>query len=347
MPLRRFRGPVLLAVAAALAAGAASACFENPEAPLADVRPVVVGAAQVERPSVSGDRVVWRGLDLGPEAADLRTGERRVLVPVGDSGQAPSGAIDGSRVAWVMARSDAAGDRLPRIVEAGDLGGGPRELATDPRTVRGDRRPDVSGDRIVWARLLDSGNSAIYLYDASTGEVSALTDGTCRDLNPAIDGDRVEFDRLRDAATASGRRTDIMLLDLGSGELRKLNPHEGRNQGGPDVSGDIVAWAENTDGTSDVVYVDLATGRFVNVTRNLGRVAFGPRVSGSRIVWEEARGITGMDIFAYDIRTGRESRVTGASGDQQFPDIDGDRIAWVDNSASPPRIMAAELGPGP
>lgn len=323
-----------------------AACFANPEAPAFVRHAVVVGESQVDYPVLSGDRVVWRGFDLDLEAEDLRTGRRWTVAAADSSGQGLAPALDGTVVAWLVFRPDSAGERRSPVVAVGDIRGDPPKLMTEPPIGFRDGRPDVSRGRVVWSRVLGRDSAVVYLYDVSTGRTRALTGGRYRDRSPRIDGDRVVFERFRDAATASAQRTDIMLLDLGTGRLRKLNPHEGANQGSPDVSGDIVAWAENANGTSDLVYVDLATGRFVNVTRDHGRVTFGPRIAGSRVVWNEEGGLLGQDVYVYNLRTGRKTRLTEASGDQLFPDVGGDRVVWVDAGVSPPRLMSLDLSGG-
>lgn len=304
-----------------------------------------MGSAQVERPSVSGDWVVWRGFDLDLEAVDLATGQRRALVSPDGGAQPLTASLDGTRVAWLMTRPDSAGHLRAPAVEVGDLGGDRLKVWTDSPSLGGDGPPDVSGDRVVWARWVGPG-TAIELYDAVTGRARALTSGGYLDQFPAIDGDRVVFDR-RPVASDGADRTDIMLLDLRTGDLRKLNPHQGPRQGNPDISGHIVAWDDATDGRSNVVYRDLSTGRFVNATLDRGHVEFGPRVSGDWIVWEDDMGLEGEDIRSYDIRTGEESRVTYAPGDQLFPAVDGDRVAWIDRNGFPPRVMEVELSTGP
>lgn len=144
--------------------------------------------------------------------------------------------------------------------------------------------------------------------------------------------------------------TDILLFDLATGETRKLNPNEGSLQGNADISGDIVVWADNTDGTSDIVYRDLSTGAFVNATRDRGNASF-PAVSGSLIAWRDTRNVApgqqgldrNTDIFAFDIETGREFPITTAPGFQNMPAVSGDRVVWGDWSGTFTQVFLAEI----
>ena len=62
-----------------------------------------------------------------------------------------------------------------------------------------------------------------------------------------------------------------------------------------------------------------------------GAPAFAPDVSGALVVYESERGgNSGRDVFATDLRSGRERAVSTAEGPQQQARVSGRRIVWRD-----------------
>lgn len=328
-----------------LAAGVfLAACSEGPTAagsPL-EVRKLSGGLI----PSISGSRVVWQESTQGGGAllgASLDAPAPRRLFRPGDTIHLAFPAIDGNLMAWerrnVSTRPTTSG------ITIGDFEDGP-----DTTLARGafrDRRPDVSGSLVVWERRQDA-TSRVLVHDVSTGETTVVGEGDGFDTQPKVDEGRVVFTRRR---TVEGEtQQDIMLFDTASGELDRVNSTEGRRQGNPDISGDIVVWADATDDTPDIVYRDLSSDEFVVVTGKEARPRF-PAVSGSRIVWEDARNADpaastteqDTDIYLFDIRTDDEVRITSHPSRQQLPDISGTRVVWQDQRNAEFEVFWTEI----
>jgi len=54
------------------------------------------------------------------------------------------------------------------------------------------------------------------------------------------------------------------------------------------------------------------------------------QVSGDYVVWSDNRN-EALDIFGYQISTGKEFAISTAAGDQVFPQISGDYVVWEDH----------------
>lgn len=76
-----------------------------------------------------------------------------------------------------------------------------------------------------------------------------------------------------------------------------------------------------------------------------------PRMDGHYIVWEAYELPAGclvdcmsvQNIYIYDLLTDETSKVTDEPGRQYFPEIEGDRVVYVDNSLGYDRLMMAEF----
>lgn len=337
-------GTRTLFTAVLAAAAFAAACTDGPTGPEAEVPSRSLGPGHFA--DVSGDRVVWQRRTGGPLLGrDLSTGEERMIAPVPDGGQVDRAAISGQRVAWML-RISAEPKPPPSRIVIGRFSGDDTTVISGP-DVR-DAFPDVSDRYVVWERRVD-GDPDVFAYDMRTGEVMPVARGAAAELQPAVDDGRVVFTHWRVDSTGAAR-TEIRLHELATGETRTLSPNDGALQGNPDISGDVVVWIDNTDGTSDVVYRDLTTNEFVNVTRDRGNPSF-PAISGSLVVWSDARnarpGQTGLDenldIFAFDIETGEEFAVSTAPGLQDHPAVSGNRVVWGDWSGVPAQVLVAEV----
>lgn len=323
---------------------ALGACSDGPTAPGVELSIRRVGRGQ--QPDISGDRMVWQRFTGGPVLAkNLTSGEQRVLARGPDSGQVDFAAISGQQVAWTLRLESAPGPSPARIA-LGDFAGVDTTIISGPDVE--DVFPDISDRYVVWHR---KNVGDVFAYDTETARIIPVGTSPAIERFAAVDRGRVVFTRRRVRGDSNPEVfNDIMLFDLATGQTRKLNPNEGAPQGNVDISGDIVVWADNTDGTSDIVYRDLSTGEFVNVTRDRGHGAF-PAISGSLIVWSDSRNrIPGdrgldenLDIFAFDIEAGREFPITTAPGRQTLPAVSGNRVVWEDWSDRGAQVFLAEI----
>ncbi len=342
------RGKILraaLALIIGVGAPAAAACFEGLTAPLPESRTVVLGSGTSAR--VSDDlavRVVSAPDTDGVVVDNLASGATWVIPASNDSASPAQAAVGGDHVVWTELRYDSRGAfRSTRVLVADARGGHP--VIVGGGIGVNDAWPAISRDLVVWERsVADVHGTRIRVHDLRAGTtVTVPASGDASDSFPAVSGNRVVFERT--TTDGGSRRTDVLLYDSGTGELRRLNPHVGSRQGNADIDGDIVTWVDATGGTADVVYRSLATGRFVDITPGDGHADW-PRVAGSRIVWGDRRYGDQSDIYEYDLRTGSEKRVTFDPVDQQYADVSDHWLVWSEKGRSW-RIVALRLPVGP
>ncbi len=201
--------------------------------------------------------------------------------------------------------------------------------------------PSCGGDRVVWMDRRypdpDLPNTLwdIYMYDITTGVETAVCTDMGDQILPAIDGDRIVW---VDQSTGSD---ELYVYNIPSATKRKIadiSTENVYNSGGPDISGDLVVWADDrynpTDHSLDVLLYDLSNDTLTRITSGPGQhgIAGGPRVNNGRIVWCDTRDDPAGDIYLYDIATDAESVVATASSDSQ-PDIFGDDVVWTQGIA--------------
>jgi len=142
---------------------------------------------------------------------------------------------------------------------------------------------------------------------------------------------------------------DIFLLDLDTNEITQLTDEE-HAQMSPLIYGDTVVWVDNRHQTSeqypfpfDIYAYDLKTGQETRVTKNTTVEVYNQlAIDGSTIVWTDNRhadmdaasqagndSVYNNEIYAYDLETGKERRLTTSLKNDRFPDISGNTVAWL------------------
>lgn len=160
---------------------------------------------------------------------------------------------------------------------------------------------------------------ALSLACAAAGSPVAL--GPAAQRNASIAGDLVAWDDDR------GGDRDVYVRNLVTGaETRVGSP--GTDETEPDLDGARVVYASG----GDVLLFDLGSGVTTTVCAAPGAQER-PRIAGERVVWEDRRG-PDADVYLFDLRTGVETRLTGA-GNQHSPAIDGALVAWIADGPAP------------
>ena len=154
-----------------------------------------------------------------------------------------------------------------------------------------------------------------------------------------------------DRVVGIGRDGEVYLANVRTGEMRQLT-NDGRRKRRPVISGDIVAWTDQSrevethDNNSraargladDIFVLDLNTGETRRITEVPAKRS-GLKISGKRLVWLDNRNefgehYTHRDIYAYDLEADEEIAVAVAAGAQHWVAIEGDRVVWADNRNS-------------
>jgi len=154
----------------------------------------------------------------------------------------------------------------------------------------------MSGPRLVWAEAM--AQSQIVLYDTVTKVKTVLDPQPHGQWLPRIDGDRIVWVDHRNAPgdMVNQGNSDIYLHDLSTGKTTAVTVNPAR-QDNPDVDGDWVVWEDWRNNPNPT-----------------------PKDSGE---FKES------DIFALNLKTGKEIQVTNLPGMELNPKVDGDRVIYI------------------
>jgi beta propeller repeat protein len=198
-------------------------------------------------------------------------------------------------------------------------------------------------------------NQNIVVYDLSTRKKIRSIDPPPGLIiyNPVIYGSRIVF-AATDRKEAEWRElssailpfpnVDIYMYDLGSNQMSQLTSEE-HGQTSPRIYGDTVVWLDSRNQTDpqdamDIYALDLKTNKETRITANptASEMAF----SGNTIVWADDRSMDkaapflgindpklNYDIFAYNLESNKESRITASKQCDRCPAIDGSRITCL------------------
>ncbi len=316
------------------------------------------------RPVVSGDWIVWSEIgNLGLYGHNIATGEdRTIVVPAFDvrtqlvhgsvnlwifAPWHPQLAIDGTTVVWSDRREgDPTRDfqiytyDLETQVETriGPIG----------RTFgRGHYYPSIDGDRIAW-----QGGGSRVMTARTDGSDLRMVGGGGGTL-PDVAGDLVIW-------TSGSAGASLYATDLVSGSTQLIHQFSPlQNPRGPVTDGRYVAWSmrDLTSGHNvvSIMAYDLLTGEMTTILDHTGSPEHRSNVaiSDGIVVWEDWRNNTesvnrlDLDVWAYDLATGRSFPVAAGPGSQHEPWIDGDRVVWINESGGQRTIGYALLAPEP
>jgi hypothetical protein len=144
---------------------------------------------------------------------------------------------------------------------------------------------------------------------------------------------------------------DIYLYDILTGEEQAVATGP-IMECDPDVSGDLVVWAEYKEpNNADIFMKSLVSGEVAKVADNSFH-QWQPQVDDLRVVWtDESRGhstndvstdFANADILMYDSRTGKTTRLTG-DWIQSRPLISGPYVAFLYDTQVNPRYQVVRL----
>ncbi len=141
---------------------------------------------------------------------------------------------------------------------------------------------------------------------------------------------------------------DIFLLDLDTGEVNQLTTEE-HSQRSPRIYGDTVIWLDARNSGEqfpyryDIYAYDLKTGQETRITKDTTVEGYNQAaIGGGIIVWTDMRhtdmemashagndAAHNNEIYAYDLETGEERRLTTSPRNDQAPDISGNIVTWL------------------
>jgi beta propeller repeat protein len=170
------------------------------------------------------------------------------------------------------------------------------------------------------------------LYEIATGANTVLTPGG--QGNPTIDGDLVAYE------DETAGNSDIYVADLVSGALLPIAT-TAFDESSPVVGGGLVVFERSAGaGTPDVIVHDLASSAETNLGPGLR-----PHTDGVTVVLSATSGAGDKDILVYDVASGNLTQLA-QPGDQTRAHVDGDMIAYDDNSTGIPDVAVRHLPSG-
>ncbi|GEM_PF-983162 len=198
-------------------------------------------------PGVSQDYVVWiDGDELGDVYLyDIASGN---ITPVtADPYEQLLTDIGGNTIVWA-----------DNETEGGDLDIAVASLEQPQVRLLGDfgedSYPDVSsdGNRVAWINAQDN-ETAVYLYDVSTENVTQITGGSANPDAVAVDGAHVVYSDWRNG------NLDIYLYDLSTGVETPIT-QDPYGQSYPEISEGVIVWMGNNTGQWDIYTTEVTGG---------------------------------------------------------------------------------------
>jgi Tol biopolymer transport system component len=186
-------------------------------------------------------------------------------------------------------------------------------LEFDPLSYRVDP-PAIEGNLLVWSQADISGqqldaidwdtlNYDIFVYDIETGNTRQVTDDEYVQRGAVISGKWVMW---LDDRNDPGERypypasLDIYAYNLDTGEENRITTERtAEGYGNLAISGDLVVWSDNRYGDPEVKSRPGNVADYNN------------------------------EIYTYDLGTGKERRITNYEGNDHYPTVHGNRIAWL------------------
>jgi hypothetical protein len=274
-----------------------------------DAGPTLVahGASNNGTPMVSGDRLAWQGWDgTDYEVYTWKAGDAGPTQVTDNSYEDGIPVVDGDRLAWESYTGSTREVLTWKVGEAA-----PTLLASGTGTIY----PAVSGDRVAW--LAGGGIWTWAAGDATPIRVPQPAGSPIPDWRPELDGDRLVW------SGWDGGDEEILTWKVGDAAPTQVTDNTYQDSWSYGVSGDLIAWNAQPDGTHNDVCVwtagdpaptvlthgtagatfrDISAGRIVGLAgvygnevftwkagdaapTSLGRVGQQPRVSGDRVVW--------------------------------------------------------------
>ncbi|MDV2482467.1 PGF-pre-PGF domain-containing protein [Methanoculleus sp. Wushi-C6] len=257
------------------------------------LRPITNDNVPQERPSISGDYVVWQENRNGNWDIYLYSFSKDETLQLTDS---PADqwlpVIHGNYVVWYDNRGGSTDICLYDISakkEKGMIGCNP-ELGTDTTKFK----PALSDDYVSWEEV----GSGLRLYEIATGTKRTVSSSSMPQSWPSIAGDLIAWEDYRWGAAW---QSAIYLKDLSTGSERQLTTLSAE-QVSPALSGSIIAWEDKRDGQWSIYMYDLADlpgGEEMSVPTAGGEQIY-PAVSGNTIVWQKNRGdFANICIYTY------------------------------------------------
>ena len=252
--------------------------------------------ASQEKPSISGDYIVWQDNRNGNWDIYLykrSTGKETRLTT--DTGKQWLPIVCGHYVAWYDDSSgrtnvvlyDIASGKVKKVIDCNA-----QTVIPGPGT---GFKPALSEKYVAW---VESGEEKIRYYDIGTGEIGYVSQSGGLQSWPSLYGSHIAWEEIRNG------NTDIYMTDLAnpSGGVQRITS-DTSYQVSAAISGTLIAWEDMRVPARSIYMYDLSPPSeelsVVDATDDRDEHLY-PAVSGNTIVWQRGRGAdSNLYIFIY------------------------------------------------
>lgn len=235
-----------------------------------------------ERPSISGDHVVWQENQNGDWDVRLYSfsTNKTILLTEGDPANQWLPVIHGNYVVWYddsegdtnIVLYDISTEEKKTIVCNPDLGNDVTKF-----------KPALSDEYVAWGEV----GGGIWLYEIATEDRRAVSPSTMDQLWPSIYGSLIAWEDYRWGENSW--YSAIYIKNLDTDDERQLTTLSDE-QVSPALSESLIAWEDKRDGQWSIYMYDLAGGVEEMSVPTTGGEQLYPAVSGNTIVWQKNRG---------------------------------------------------------
>lgn len=204
---------------------------------------------------------------------------------------------------------------------------------------------EIDGNLVAAADSCATGSFQVYVYDIARGVTIPVASGSPDHIDPAISGTRVAYRDDRSGVT------QVYVYDLVTDKETPITtgPEESN---WPSLSGDRLVFATHQSiGGWQIFLKDLVDGGTPVAITDDTALPHEPVIDGDLIVWVDERhgwegGLHMSDIYAYDLATGEETRITTDSGYVGNVAVSGRKIVWTDERDEQQDIYMYDLDAG-
>ncbi|MCP4676035.1 MAG: hypothetical protein GY854_11120 [Deltaproteobacteria bacterium] len=210
---------------------------------------------------------------------------------------------------------------------------------TDNRTIY--RYPSFYGDKIAYMHSEQKPNDKykqINLFDMKTQSINLISAPHRSVQRSRIEGDFVVWEDVTFVPT------DIYAHRISTARTWNLSDND-KDQFYPRIDNGRVVWTDLRKGVgsywgeyehADIYMYDLNEEKLVQITDQRWIQAY-PDISGDRIVWQDSRAcnnpytefdFSNIDVWMYDLKTGKEHQISSNPGAEERPQIVGDKVFY-------------------
>ena len=231
--------------------------------------------------------------------------------------------ISGNRVVWEDIKTDRNLIVYKHDIYLYDLEKRSSRLLVTNQTDIG--LPHIYGDFVSWR---DFSNRSSYLMDLRTGQTTVI--------NGLVD--EIYKDKVLLRTHEEGHPYQIIIYSITNGTTSTFEVNT--TMGGVDIYEDSIVFSKSDSNHDYNIYLyNISNGEMRQITSNKKEQSL-PRIYKNIIVWRDFRNDKighwvpntnqNIDIYMYDLNTGKETQITSDESAQDNPRISGDYIVWVD-----------------